>query len=93
MKREPNTYQTVLLEEDKNKSESYRYSDEMILGTWFIDLFPEEKEKDINMKLVDIFQSKFPLILSNLFEFSVRISAIVIGNTSKLDFMLFKRNK
>ena len=69
MKREPNTYQIVLLEEDKNKSESYRHSDEMILGTWFIDLFPEEKEKDINMKLVDIFQSKFPLILSNLFEF------------------------
>ena len=92
MKREPNIYQILPLEEDKNKSESYRYSDEMILGTWFIDLFPEEKEKDINMKLVDIFQSKFPLILSNSFKFSVRISVIVIGNTSKCDFMLFKRN-
>ena len=33
MKREPKTYQVVLLEEDENKSESYHYSDEMILGT------------------------------------------------------------
>ena len=33
MKREPKTYQVVLLEEDENKSESYRYSDEIILGT------------------------------------------------------------
>ena len=48
MKREPKTYQVVLLEEDENKSKSYRYSDEMILGTWFID----EKEEDINMKLM-----------------------------------------
>ena len=69
MKKEPKTYQLVLLEEDENKSESYRYSDEMLLGTWFIDLFPDEKEEDIKMNLSDVFQSIFPLISSNLFEF------------------------
>ena len=51
IKREPKAYQVVLLEEDENKSESYRYPDEMILGTCVIDLFPDEKEKDIKMKL------------------------------------------
>ena len=41
----------------------------MILGTWFIDLFLDEKEEDVKMKLTDVFQSKFPPISSNFFEF------------------------
>ena len=44
MKSEPKTYHIDLLEEDK-KSESHHYSDEMILGTWFIDLFPAQKRR------------------------------------------------
>ena len=68
MKREPKTYQVVHLDEDENRSKSYRHSDEMTLGTWFLDLFPDEKE-DITMKLTDVFQSNIPLISSNLFEF------------------------
>ena len=94
MKREPKTYQVVLLEEDENKSESYRYSDEMILGTWFIDLFPDEKEEDIKMKLTDVFQSKFALISSNLFEFvkccKRTISAPTVCNNFKWDFGYIK---
>ena len=69
MKTGPKTYQVVLLEEDENKSESYSYSDEIILRTWFIDLFLDEKEKSIKMKLADVLQSKLSLISSNLFEF------------------------
>ena len=90
MKREPKTYQVVLLERDENKLESYRYSVEMILGTWFIDLFPDEKGEDIKMKLTDVFQSKFPLISSNLFEFVKccrrTISAPTVCNNFKWDF-------
>ena len=90
MKREPKTYRVVLLEEDENKSESYRYSDEMIPGTWFIDFFLDEKEEDINMKLSDAFQSKFPLISSNLFEFvnwsRKTISVPTVCNDLKWDF-------
>ena len=41
----------------------------MIVGTWYIDWFPDEKEEDIKMKLTDVFQRKFPLISSNLLEF------------------------
>lgn len=41
----------------------------MIVGTWFIDWFPDEKEEDIKMKLIDVFQRKLPLISSNLLEF------------------------
>ena len=52
MNRGPKTYQVVLLEEDENKCKSYRYS----------DLFPDEKEEDIKIKLTNEFQSKFPLI-------------------------------
>ena len=69
MKTGPKTYQVVLLEEDENKSESYSYSDEIILRTWFTDLFLDEKEKSIKMKLADVLQSKLSLISSNLFEF------------------------
>ena len=90
IKREPKTYQVALLEEDENKSESFRYSDEIILGTWFIDLFPDEKEEDIKMKLTDVFQSKFPLISLNLFEFVKccrrTISAPTVCNNFKWDF-------
>ena len=53
IKREPKTYQVVLLEDS---------------GNLFTDLLSEEKE-DVKIKLpVDVFQSKFPLISSNLFE-------------------------
>ena len=52
MKREPKTYQVSLLEENENKSESYRYSNEMILLN---DFFPSEKEEDIKMRLTDVF--------------------------------------
>ena len=69
MKTGPKTYQVVLLEEDENKSESYSYSDEIILRTWFTDLFLDEKEKSIKMKLANVLQSKLSLISSNLFEF------------------------
>ena len=83
MKREPKPYQVVLLEEGGNKSEAYCYSDEMILGTWFIDMFPE----DIKMKLTDVFQSKLALISSNLFEFEKcckrTISAPTVCNNFK----------
>ena len=51
------------------KSELYRYSDEMIVEICFIDLRPDEKEVDIQMKLIDVFQIEFPLILSNLLDF------------------------
>ena len=69
MKTGPKTYQVVLLEEGENKSESYSYSDEIILRTWFIDLFLDGKEESIKMKLADVLQSKLSLISSNFFEF------------------------
>ena len=74
----------------KNRSKSYRHSDEMTLGTWFLDLFPDEKEEDITMKLTDVFQSNIPLISSHLFELvkSCRrsISTPTVCNDFRWDF-------
>ena len=41
----------------------------VLWSKYFIDLFPEEKEEDIETKLANVFQSKFPLISSNFFEY------------------------
>ena len=61
----------------------------MILGTWFIDLIPDEKEH-MKIKLTDVFQSKFSLISSNLFELGKccrrTISTPTVCNDFKWDF-------
>ena len=94
MKTGPKTYQVVLLEEGENKSESYSYSDEIILRTWFIDLFLDEKEESIKMKLADVLQSKLSLISSNFFEFVKSfmrtISAPTVWNNFRWDFVNIK---
>ena len=35
----------AFLEKNEKKFVSYRYSDEMIIGTWFINLFPHKIKK------------------------------------------------
>ena len=63
------TYEVVLLEEDHLKEGPYRYTDAMVVGTYYIDIFPDDTEKVIRKKLVDLFKKKLPLISENVFEF------------------------
>ena len=58
----------------------------MIVGTYYIDIFPADPEKVIRKKLVDLFKKKLPLISENVLEFVKRNSATisdteVIGTT------------
>ena len=41
----------------------------MVIGTYYIDIFPDDTEKVIRKKLVDLFKKKLPLISENVFEF------------------------
>ena len=63
------TYEVVLLEEDHLKKGPYRYTDAMVVGTYYIDIFPDDTEKVIRKNLVDLFKKKLPLISENVFEF------------------------
>ena len=63
------TYEVVLLDEDHLKEGPYRYTDAMVVGTYYIDIFPDDTEKVIRKKLVDLFKKKLPLISENVFEF------------------------
>ena len=58
----------------------------MVVGTYYIDIFPADPEKVIQKKLVDLFKKKLPLISENVFEFVKCDSATtsdteVIGTT------------
>ena len=41
----------------------------MVVGTYYINIFPHDTEKVIRKKLVDLFKKKLPLISENVFEF------------------------
>ena len=62
------TYEVVLLDEDRLKEGPYRYTEAMVVGT-YIDIFPDDTEKVIRKKLVNLFKKKLPLISQNVFEF------------------------
>ena len=62
------TYEVVLLDEDRLKEGPYRYTEAMVVGT-YIDIFPDDTEKVIRKKLVNLFKKKLPLISENVFEF------------------------
>ena len=59
----------VLLDEDRLKEGPYRYTDAVVVKTYYIDIFPDDKEKLIRKKLVDLFKKKLPLISENVFEY------------------------
>ena len=59
----------VLLDEDFRNEGPYRYTEAMLVGTYYIDIFPDDTEKVIRKKLVDLFKKKLPLISENVFEF------------------------
>ena len=63
------TYEVVLLDENHLKEGPYRYTDAMVVGTYYIDIFPDDTEKVIRKNLVDLFKKKLPLISENVFEF------------------------
>ena len=63
------TYEVVLLDKDHLKEGPCRYTEAMVVGTYCIDIFPDDTEKVIREKLVNLFKKKLPLILENVFEF------------------------
>ena len=63
------TYEVVLLDEDHLKEGPYRYTEAMVAGTYYIDIFPDDREKVIREKLVNLFKKKLSLISENVFEF------------------------
>ena len=54
--------------------------DPMVVGTYYIDIFPADPEKVIRKKLVDLFKKKLPLISENVFEF-VKCNSATISDT------------
>ena len=62
-------HEVVLFNEDHSKEGPYRYTKATVVGTYYIDIFPDDTEKVIRKKLVDLFKKKLPLTSENRFEF------------------------
>ena len=64
------TYEVVSLDKYHLKEGPYRYTDAMVVGTYYIDIFSDDTKKVIQKMLVDLFKKKLPLISENVFEFT-----------------------
>ena len=40
------TYEVVLLDEDRLKEGPYRYTEAMVVGTYYIDIFPDDRKSN-----------------------------------------------
>ena len=63
------TVEVILLDEDLEKRDKYKFTDDMIVSSFFLDILPQQKERDIRNSIKTLVEKQYPLVSPNVFEF------------------------
>ena len=92
-------FSTSVLDEDRLKEGPHRYTDTMVVDTYYIDIFSyyidifsDDTEKVIQKKLVDLFKKNLLLISENVLEF-LKCNCVTISDAEVIRMKKKKNEK